>query len=251
MAGRVALRVAEGALGLLLLAAAFGLVAWPLAGALAAAAAFVLVAERLRSPAPDSPSRVPALLDSSALIDGRIAEVAAAGFLEHELLLPGFVLAELQRLADAPDAARRQRGRRGLTIVETLKAKAPLTVVDDDAPHEAEVDAKLVDVAARRGAVLVTTDYNLGKVAAIRGLTVLNVNALALALRPVVLPGEPLRVTVVKEGKEAGQGVAYLEDGTMVVVEQAQRRIGETLDVVVTSAIQTAAGKMFFAKANS
>ena len=251
MAGRVALRVAEGALVLLLVAAAVGLVAWPVAGALAAAATFVLVAERLRPRAPAPSGRAPALLDTSALVDGRFAEVAAAGFLARDLVLPGFVLAELQRLADAPDAARRQRGRRGLATVETLRGSVALTVIQDDVPTEGEVDAKLVALAVRRGAALVTTDYHLGKVAGIRDVAVLNVNVLALALRPVVLPGEALRITIVKEGKEAGQGVAYLEDGTMVVVDQGRTRIGETFDVVVTSAIQTAAGKMFFAKVSS
>src|SRR5262249_12497752 len=165
MAGRVAVRLAEATLGLLLVGAAVGLVAWPIAGALAAAAAFVLGAARLRPGAAGPAGRAPALLRPSPLAEGRIAEVAAAGFLDRDLLLPRFVLAELQRLADAPDDTRRQRGRRGLATVEALKAKATLAVIDDDVPAESEVDAKLVALAVRRGAALVTTDYNLGKVA--------------------------------------------------------------------------------------
>lgn len=145
---------------------------------------------------------------------------------------------------------RRARGRRGLDVLQALRGSSqlPVRVVDDDVPDERAVDLKLVALAKRRGAVLITTDFNLNKVAGIRDVVVLNVNDLAHALRPAVLPGETLRVTVVKDGKEPGQGVGYLEDGTMIVVEQGRGLAGRTIDVVVTSAIQTAAGKMFFAK---
>jgi uncharacterized protein YacL len=191
-----------------------------------------------------------ALVDTSALIDGRLADVAESGFLDLDLIVPEFVLRELQHVADAEDPMRRARGRRGLDVLQALRAstRLPLRVVDDDAPEERAVDLKLVALARRRGAALITTDFTLNKVAGIRDVVVLNVNDLAHALRPVVLPGETLRVTIVKDGKEPGQGVGYLADGTMIVVEQARGFSGRTLDVVVTSAIQTAAGKMFFAK---
>jgi uncharacterized protein YacL len=191
-----------------------------------------------------------ALLDTSVLIDGRIADVCATGFVAFELIVPEFVLRELQHVADAPDPGRRARGRRGLDILNALRTsdRVRLAIVPDDVPDEREVDAKLVALAVRRGAALVTTDFNLNKVAAVRGVAVLNVNDLAHALRPAMLPGETLEVTIVKEGKEPGQGVAYLDDGTMVVVDQARSLQGKTVAIVVTSAIQTAAGKMFFAR---
>jgi uncharacterized protein YacL len=200
-------------------------------------------------PGNDVPGRE-ALLDTSVLIDGRIEAVVATGFATHRLVVPEFVLRELQHVADSPDAGRRARGRRGLDVLAALRAspRARLTVVGDDAPAESEVDRKLVALAIARGADLVTTDFNLNKVAAVHGIAVLNLNELAHALRPVVIPGETLTVTIVKEGKEAGQGVGYLDDGTMVVVEQGRAAVGRTLPVVVTSGLQTAAGKMFFAK---
>jgi uncharacterized protein YacL len=190
-----------------------------------------------------------ALIDTSALIDGRLPEIAASGFVDLELIVPEFVLHELQHVADAPEAARRARGRRGLDVLQALQAQPGLVVriVDDDA-DERSVDLKLVALARRRGAALITTDFTLNKLAGIREIAVLNVNELAHALRPVVLPGERLRVTIMKDGKEPGQGVAYLDDGTMIVVEQGRGLTGRTIEVVVTSAIQTAAGKMFFAK---
>ena len=191
-----------------------------------------------------------ALLDTSVLIDGRIEAVVATGFSTHRLLVPEFVLKELQHVADSADPGRRARGRRGLDVLTALRTspRVQLAVIDDDVPGEAEVDRKLVVLARTRGADLVTTDFNLNKVAAVHGIAVLNVNELAHAVRPVVVPGETLTVTIVKEGKEAGQGVGYLEDGTMVVVDQGRAVLGRTLPVVVTGGLQTAAGKMFFAK---
>jgi uncharacterized protein YacL len=191
-----------------------------------------------------------ALLDTSVLIDGRIEAVVATGFSTHSLVVPEFVLRELQHVADASDPGRRARGRRGLDVLAALRVSphARLTVVDDDVPGEPEVDRKLVALARARGADLVTTDFNLNKVAAVHGIAVLNLNDLAHAVRPVVVPGETLTVTIVKEGKEAGQGVGYLEDGTMVVVDQGRGAVGRTLPVVVTGGLQTAAGKMFFAR---
>jgi uncharacterized protein YacL len=189
-----------------------------------------------------------ALIDTSALIDGRLSDVVASGFLDLDLVVPEFVLRELQHVADAEEPMRRARGRRGLDVLQALRESSRARVVADDVPEERAVDLKLVSLARRRGAVLVTTDFTLNKVAGIREVVVLNVNDLAHALRPVVLPGETLRVTIVKDGKEPGQGVGYLADGTMIVVEQARGFSGRTIDVVVTSAIQTAAGKMFFAK---
>jgi len=183
-----------------------------------------------------------ALLDTSVLIDGRIQEVAESGFLAFDLVVPEFVLRELQHVADSADAGRRARGRRGLDVLQAL------SVVPDDVPAEREVDQKLVVLARTLKAALLTNDFNLNKVAAIQGVPVLNVNDLARSLRPAWLPGDALQVTIVKEGREAGQGVGYLEDGTMVVVDQARDLLGETVEIVVTSALQTAAGKMFFAK---
>ena len=207
----------------------------------------------LRAPEGSRASRAgarEALLDTSVLIDGRIESVAATGFTTHRLVVPEFVLRELQHVADSSDPGRRARGRRGLDVLAALRAsdRARLTVIDDDVPGEPEVDRKLVALARTRRADLVTTDFNLNKVAAVHGIAVLNLNELAHAVRPVVVPGETLTVTIVKEGKEAGQGVGYLDDGTMVVVDQGRTAMGRTLPVVVTGGLQTAAGKMFFAK---
>ena len=223
------------------------------AGATLVLAGEILIALRARGAVPQKEPKArarEALVDTSALIDGRLADVAESGFLDLDLIVPEFVLRELQHVADAEDPMRRARGRRGLDVLQALRAstRLPLRVVDDDVPEERAVDLKLVVLARRRGAALITTDFTLNKVAGIRDVLVLNVNDLAHALRPVVLPGETLRVTIVKDGKEPGQGVGYLPDGTMIVVEQARGFSGRTLDVVVTSAIQTAAGKMFFAK---
>jgi len=243
---------------LLLVAAAAGWVRFRPVSLIAAGATLVLAGEilialRARAAAPQNEPKArsrEALIDTSALIDGRLADVAESGFLDLDLIVPEFVLRELQHVADSEEPMRRARGRRGLDVLKALResTRMPLRVVDDDVPEERAVDLKLVAVARRRGAALITTDFTLNKVAGIRDVVVLNVNDLAHALRPVVLPGETLRVTIVKDGKEPGQGVGYLADGTMIVVEQARGFSGRTIDVVVTSAIQTAAGKMFFAK---
>lgn len=190
------------------------------------------------------------LVDTSAIIDGRIADVAAAGFVEGALVVPRFVLRELQRLADVADPQKRNRGKRGFEILQRLQGTAGITVeiVDDDPAETREVDLKLLELARRRGAAVLTTDYNLNRLAEVSGIMVLNVNDLAGALKPVVLPGEVLRVQVLREGKEAGQGVGFLEDGTMVVVDQGRRLLGQEIAVVVTSALQTSAGRMIFAR---
>lgn len=190
------------------------------------------------------------ILDTSVIIDGRIAEIAAAGFVDGTLLVPQFVLNELQQVADSSDALKRARGRRGLDILQDLQRSADLDVQIDptDFPGIAEVDSKLIELGIQRGGVVLTNDFNLAKVAQVRGVRVLNVNDLANAVKPAFLPGEPMSVFVVKEGKEAGQGVGYLDDGTMVVVDGASAHRGSTVDLVVTSVLQTSAGKMIFGR---
>lgn len=191
----------------------------------------------------------PKLVDTSAIIDGRIADLAATGFLEGRLVVPRFVLRELQRLADGGDAQKRSRGKRGFDVLQRLQGLGGVTVeiVDDDVAESREVDLKLLELARRRHAALVTTDYNLNRFGDISGIMVLNVNELANAMKPVVLPGAVLRVQVLREGKEPGQGVGFLEDGTMVVVDQGRPLVGKEVAVVVTSALQTSAGRMIFA----
>lgn len=194
----------------------------------------------------------PKLLDTSVIIDGRIVDVVLSGFLEAPLLVPRSVLTELQRIADSSDLLRRNRGRRGLDILNRLRRELDaVRIVDDHAAPGADVDAQLVTLAKSERAWVVTNDFNLSKVAELQGVRVLNVNELAQALRPTVLPGEELSVQVIRDGKEAGQGVAYMEDGTMIVVEGGKRLIGETSDVVVTSVLQTSAGRMIFARPKS
>ena len=189
------------------------------------------------------------LLDTSVLIDGRIADVCEAHFLDGPLLVPQFVLHELQLVADSADTLRRQRGRRGLEVLQRMQKMPQLEVrVLEDGAVAAEVDQQLVALARRLRAKIVTNDFNLNRVASVQGIGVLNVNELANALRPAVLPGESMRVFVLREGKEAGQGVAYLEDGTMVVVDGARRVVNKTVDIVVTSVHQTPAGKMIFGR---
>ncbi|AEG58565.1 PIN/TRAM domain-containing protein [Desulforamulus ruminis] len=192
------------------------------------------------------------VLDTSVIIDGRIAELCQSGFIEGTLLVPVFVVDELRHIADSADLLKRNRGRRGLDILNAMKKSAEIKVqiyenvkgLDDIQ----EVDAKLVKLGQKLGAKIVTNDYNLNKVAELQGVKVLNINELANAIKPVVLPGEEMTVTVVKDGKEMGQGVAYLDDGTMIVVDGGRRFIGQTVSVLVTSVLQTAAGRMIFAK---
>ncbi len=189
------------------------------------------------------------LVDTSAIIDGRIADIAAAGFVPGRLTVPRFVLAELQNIADSDDAMRRGRGRRGLDVLNTLREMPDLevTIIEDDVPAIREVDAKLVALAQRFSCNVLTTDYNLNRVAQIQGVRVLNVNELSNAIRPVVLPGEDLIVRVVQPGKERNQGVGYLADGTMIVVENGDKLIGQEIATEVTRVFQTVAGKMIFA----
>ncbi|MGI6145890.1 MAG: PIN/TRAM domain-containing protein [Bacillota bacterium] len=191
----------------------------------------------------------PKLLDTSVIIDGRIADIADAGFLEGVLVIPSFVLEELQRIADSSDVLKRNRGRRGLDILKRMQKDESLTIeIVDERMDDAEVDAKLIKLAQMMNATILTNDFNLNKVAELHGVSVLNINELANALKPVVLPGEEMTVHVVKDGKEAGQGVAYLDDGTMVVVDGGKRHIGDSIGVMVTSVLQTSAGRMIFAK---
>src|SRR5438128_5713907 len=190
------------------------------------------------------------ILDTSVIIDGRIADVAETGFLTGTLIIPQFILRELQQVADSPDSSKRQRGRRGLDMLNRLQNNNSLDIqiVETDFPSVREVDLKLIELGKQLDAVIVTNDFNLNKVAQLRGVNVLNINELANALKPVVLPGEAMRVFILKEGKEYNQGVAYLDDGTMVVVDNARRLIGKNADIAVTSVLQTTAGKMIFGK---
>jgi uncharacterized protein YacL len=190
------------------------------------------------------------ILDTSVIIDGRIADVAEAGFLSGTIVIPQFILRELQQVADSPDSSKRQRGRRGLDMLNRLQTngKLDIQVTDADFPAVREVDLKLLELSKQLDAVVVTNDFNLNKVAQLHGVSVLNINELANALKPVVLPGEQMRVFVLKEGKEYNQGVAYLDDGTMVVVDNARRMINKNADIVVTSVLQTTAGKMIFGR---
>jgi uncharacterized protein YacL len=198
----------------------------------------------------DSSSSSLKILDTSVIIDGRIADIAESGFVDGRLIVPQFVLHELQLVADSADSAKRNRGRRGLDIVQRLQ-KMPrlrIEVTGEDFPRVREVDLKLIELAKARRAKIVTNDFNLNKLAQVQGVDVLNINELANALKPVVLPGEAMRVFILKEGKEYNQGVAYLDDGTMVVVDNARRLISKTVDITVTSVLQTTAGKMIFGK---
>lgn len=192
----------------------------------------------------------PKILDTSVIIDGRIAEIADAGFMEGPLVIPQFVLVELQQVADSSDPLKRNRGRRGLDMLQRIQKNpvVPIQIVDTDFPDVKEVDLKLIELALRTEGKIVTNDFNLNKVAQLRGVKILNINDLANCLRPLVLPGEPMRIFVSKEGKEHGQGVGYLDDGTMVVVEGGRKALGRTIDVNVTTVLQTAAGKMIFVR---
>jgi len=195
----------------------------------------------------------PLILDTSVIIDGRVADIAETGFLSGTLVIPQFVLRELQQIADSADSIKRNRGRRGLDILQRLQKKKgsyEIVISEADFPDIREVDHKLIELGRQLEGKIVTNDFNLNKVAQLRGVSVLNINELANALKPVVLPGEIMRVFVLKEGKEYNQGVAYLDDGTMVVVDNARRMIGKNVDVSVTSVLQTTAGKMIFGRFN-
>ncbi len=200
--------------------------------------------------APAAGTAVRKYLDTSVVIDGRIADVAQTGFLEGEIVVPAFVLAELRHIADSADNLRRARGRRGLDVLNRLQKMQGLSITVDetDYPDAAEVDVKLLRLCRDKGGVVVTNDYNLNKVAAVTGIRVLNINDLANAVKPMLIAGEELNVQVVREGKEPGQGVSFLDDGTMIVIENGKRYVGELITVVVTTVLQTSAGRMIFAR---
>jgi uncharacterized protein YacL len=193
------------------------------------------------------------LLDTSVIIDGRVADISQTGFIEGEMLVPRFVLNELQHIADSPDTLRRNRGRRGLEMLHRLQSEsiAPVRITDADVEDVREVDDKLVLLAKRLHCPIITNDYNLNRVAELQGVRVLNINELANAVKVLFLPGEPLNVKIVQEGREAGQGVAYLDDGTMVVVEDGESYVGQETEVIVTKVLQTTAGRMLFARLES
>ena len=195
------------------------------------------------------PPRQRVLLDTSAIIDGRIADISTTGFISGELIVPRFILDELQRIADSPDVLRRNRGRRGLDMLNRMSkdSETPISVMDVDAKDVPEVDGKLVQVAKRLFAPIITNDFNLNRVAELQGVTVLNINQLANAVKPVVLPGEEMAVHIIQQGKEINQGVGYLDDGTMIVVEDGHRYLNRDVEIVVTRVLQTVAGRMIFA----
>jgi len=200
----------------------------------------------------ESPSTAPnsrVLLDTSAIIDGRIADITGTGFIHGELIVPHFVLDELQHIADSPDVLRRNRGRRGLDMLNRMSkdGDARVVILDIDSDEAAEVDGKLVHIARRLGCPIITNDFNLNRVAELQGVRVLNINQLANAVKPVVLPGEEMAVHIIQQGKEFNQGVGYLDDGTMIVVEDGQRYINHDVDIIVTRVLQTVAGRMIFA----
>lgn len=190
----------------------------------------------------------PKLLDTNVIIDGRIADISRAGFLDGPIHVPVFVLEELQQIADSSDSLKRARGRRGLDILNQMQKETDLQVSSYSVAPDEEVDARLVKAAKEAGGAIVTNDYNLNRVAELQGVDVLNINELANAVKPVVLPGEEMQVLIIREGKEKEQGIGYLDDGTMIVVEGARRLIGETLQIAVTSVLQTVQGKMIFGK---
>lgn len=204
--------------------------------------------EPVSTPLDSKPSRK--ILDTSVIIDGRIAEIIDIGFLEGTLLVPRFILQELQAMADSGNNLKRNRGRRGLDILNRIREELPIEVeiVEKDYPDVDEVDAKLVELARDTGAKVITNDFNLNKVASLQDVTVLNINDLSNAVKPVYIPGETFEIEIIKEGEEEQQGVGYLEDGTMVVVEDAISDIGEMIPVTVSSVIQTSAGRMVFAR---
>lgn len=192
------------------------------------------------------------LLDTSVIIDGRVADICNTTFIEGNLVVPQFILKELQLVADSPDSIKRQRGRRGLDVLDHLQksSQVKVLIMEMDFPDIKDVDSKLIELAKHLDGKIITNDFNLNKIAQLQGIPVLNINELANALKPVVLPGESIRVYLLKEGKEKDQGVAYLDDGTMVVVDNSRKMIGQTVDVTVTSVLQTTVGKMIFGRYN-
>jgi uncharacterized protein YacL len=190
------------------------------------------------------------ILDTSVIIDGRIADIAETGFVEGTILIPQFILSELQHIADSSDSVKRTRGKRGLEVLHHIQKQVDVDVriVDTDYPAVKEVDAKLIELAKEVRGKIITNDSNLNKVAELQGIEVLNINELANSLKPVLLPGEEINVKILKEGKEMGQGVAYLDDGTMIVVDNGKKQMGKSVDVIVTSVLQTPAGRMIFAR---
>ncbi|HEU0194476.1 MAG TPA: TRAM domain-containing protein, partial [Gaiellales bacterium] len=208
-----------------------------------------LVGVHVTEPGPDGAEPEPTtLVDTSAIIDGRIADIVRTGFLAGELVVPEFVLKELQQVADSADPLKRNRGRRGLEVVHDLRSETQVSTPDLDFPDLPEVDAKLLKLAKERAMRILTTDYNLNRLARIQDVVILNVNELANALKPAVLPGEQFDVRLIREGKEIDQGVGYLDDGTMVVVEGGREAIGDTVQVQVTSVLQSPSGKMIFTR---
>ena len=207
-------------------------------------------AKELQKEVKEEKSGIPKVLDTSVIIDGRIFDICETGFIEGPLIIPNFVLVELRHVSDSADSLKRNRGRRGLDILNKIQKELTIEtrIVDDDFPKIPEVDIKLLKLAQKMNGKVITNDYNLNKVAEFQGVPVLNINELSNAIKPVVLPGEEMVVDIVKDGKESSQGVAYLDDGTMIVVEGGRKHIGETTDVLVTSVLQTAAGRMIFAK---
>lgn len=189
-------------------------------------------------------------LDTSVIIDGRILDILQTGVIEGDIIIPEFVLAELRHVADSEDALRRAKGRRGLDVLNRIQKEVdlPVKIIEDNPEHIAEVDAKLLYLAQKNNGKVITNDFNLNKVAQVQGVGIININALSNAVKPIMLPGEELSVSIVREGRENAQGLAYLEDGTMIVVEDAKDKVGQDVDIVVTSALQTAAGRMIFAK---
>ena len=198
----------------------------------------------------DNNSAKPKLLDTSVIIDGRIFDICQTGIIEGTIVIPEFILDELRHIADSSDDLKRNRGRRGLDVLKRIQTELdlPVSIVRTDVDEATEVDSKLLTLAKEMNGIVVTNDYNLNKVAAVKSVKVLNINELANAVKPVVLPGEEMVVTIVKDGKEQGQGIAYLDDGTMIVVEGGKNEHNKPLDVIVTSVLQTAAGRMIFAK---
>jgi uncharacterized protein YacL len=192
------------------------------------------------------------ILDTSAIIDGRIADICDTAFIGGSLVIPQFILKELQLIADSPDGVKRQRGRRGLEVLDHIQKSSQVSslISDVDFPEIKDVDSKLIELAKHTDGKIITNDFNLNKIAQLQGIPVLNINELANALKPVVLPGETIRVFILKEGKEKDQGVAYLDDGTMVVVDNSRRMIGQNIDITVTSVLQTTVGKMIFGRYN-